>query len=314
MLFGVLRMPYKMAMDSELSRFQFYQRAQEAADRLEAAEGYAPLAAPAPTELMNIVAFEMHMPAGGEGRESPEVLIVFKRSEATELVEEGWKLEREMWSNKSTRPYVPQIASQPVAALPAEQVPTAMTYTNGLAMPYSLGNRLPGIPAPTKQAVELPPLPELDTLADIKYAHTWPDDWDADYRSIWQKLQVAERNNMQWRVYAMDLRAALAARQSPTFDMKAAVKAAFDIVTDEAIQDDETDDQYHAGKLAGILALKRALEALPAARQVVAPDAAKELPKWIDNLKGSDPTIDDLIAYIEGIDGAVERDAKGDAK
>lgn len=36
MLFGVLRMPYEMAMDSELSRFQFYQRAQEAADRLEA--------------------------------------------------------------------------------------------------------------------------------------------------------------------------------------------------------------------------------------------------------------------------------------
>lgn len=38
MLFGVLRMPYEMAMGSELSRRQFYARAQEAVDRLEAAE------------------------------------------------------------------------------------------------------------------------------------------------------------------------------------------------------------------------------------------------------------------------------------
>ena len=35
MLFGVLRMPYEMAMSSELSRRQFYERAQEAANRLE---------------------------------------------------------------------------------------------------------------------------------------------------------------------------------------------------------------------------------------------------------------------------------------
>jgi hypothetical protein len=62
-------------------------------------------------DLMSIVAFEMHMPAGGEaeGRESPDVLMVFRRSEANELAEEGWTLERELWSNKSTRPYVPQI-------------------------------------------------------------------------------------------------------------------------------------------------------------------------------------------------------------
>lgn len=38
MLYGVLRMPYEMAMGDELSRWQFWQRAQEAADRLEAAE------------------------------------------------------------------------------------------------------------------------------------------------------------------------------------------------------------------------------------------------------------------------------------
>lgn len=38
MLYGVLRMPYEMTMGSELSRYQFYQRVQEAADRLEKAE------------------------------------------------------------------------------------------------------------------------------------------------------------------------------------------------------------------------------------------------------------------------------------
>lgn len=38
MLYGVLRMPYEMAMDGEIARRQFYQRAQEAADRVEKAE------------------------------------------------------------------------------------------------------------------------------------------------------------------------------------------------------------------------------------------------------------------------------------
>lgn len=38
MLYGVLRMPYEMAMSNEISRLQFYQRAQEAADRLEKCE------------------------------------------------------------------------------------------------------------------------------------------------------------------------------------------------------------------------------------------------------------------------------------
>lgn len=41
MLYGVLRMPYEMAMGDELSRYQFYQRAQEAATRLEKAESTA---------------------------------------------------------------------------------------------------------------------------------------------------------------------------------------------------------------------------------------------------------------------------------
>jgi hypothetical protein len=38
MFFGVLRMPYEMAMSNELSRIQFYSRAQEAADRVEKLE------------------------------------------------------------------------------------------------------------------------------------------------------------------------------------------------------------------------------------------------------------------------------------
>jgi len=36
--YGVLRMPYEMAMGDELSRRQFYDRAQEAADRMARAE------------------------------------------------------------------------------------------------------------------------------------------------------------------------------------------------------------------------------------------------------------------------------------
>lgn len=38
MLYGVLRMPYDMAMRSAISRRQFYDRAQEAADRIEQLE------------------------------------------------------------------------------------------------------------------------------------------------------------------------------------------------------------------------------------------------------------------------------------
>ena len=38
MFFGVLRMPYEMAMDSEISRYQFWKRAQEAVDRIERLE------------------------------------------------------------------------------------------------------------------------------------------------------------------------------------------------------------------------------------------------------------------------------------
>lgn len=41
MPYGVLRMPYEMAMNDELSRLQFYGRAQVAADRLEKVEAAA---------------------------------------------------------------------------------------------------------------------------------------------------------------------------------------------------------------------------------------------------------------------------------
>jgi hypothetical protein len=38
MLYGILRMPYELAMEGDISRLQFYQRAQEAANRLERAD------------------------------------------------------------------------------------------------------------------------------------------------------------------------------------------------------------------------------------------------------------------------------------
>ena len=38
MFYGVLRMPYKMAMENVMSRVQFYERAQTAADRVQAAD------------------------------------------------------------------------------------------------------------------------------------------------------------------------------------------------------------------------------------------------------------------------------------
>jgi hypothetical protein len=38
MLYGILRMPYEMAMNDELSRWQFYQTAQQALNRMVIAE------------------------------------------------------------------------------------------------------------------------------------------------------------------------------------------------------------------------------------------------------------------------------------
>jgi len=38
MLYGILRMPYELAMNDEVSRFQFYENAQRAGDRIEELE------------------------------------------------------------------------------------------------------------------------------------------------------------------------------------------------------------------------------------------------------------------------------------
>jgi hypothetical protein len=51
MLFAVLRMPLDLAMGDELSRFQFHQRALEAADRIEALEAQVAAAHEAGYEL-----------------------------------------------------------------------------------------------------------------------------------------------------------------------------------------------------------------------------------------------------------------------
>lgn len=61
----------------------------------------------------------------------------------------------------------------------------------------------------TSTAGELPPLPEMESVADMPHAQKVPPDWDGDYTNIWQKWQVAERNKMQWRAYALKLHAIL---------------------------------------------------------------------------------------------------------
>lgn len=61
----------------------------------------------------------------------------------------------------------------------------------------------------TGTAGELPPLPEMESIADMPRAQKVPPDWDSDYTSIWQRWQVAERNKMQWRTYALSLHAIL---------------------------------------------------------------------------------------------------------
>lgn len=56
----------------------------------------------------------------------------------------------------------------------------------------------------------VPELPEFESAGDIDYLKGAPEDWDADYRSIWEKLQVESRNKMQWRAHAMQLRTVIA--------------------------------------------------------------------------------------------------------
>jgi len=50
-------------------------------------------------------------------------------------------------------------------------------------------------------------LPEMESLADIPYAKNTPDEWDEDYRSIWQQLQVAKRNLTKWAMFGKSYRA-----------------------------------------------------------------------------------------------------------
>lgn len=70
-------------------------------------------------------------------------------------------------------------------------------------------------PAQAVDAGDLPPLPEMDSLHDIPSALETPPDWDDDYRSTWQKLQVEARNKRQWRAHALELRTAFAQQAAP---------------------------------------------------------------------------------------------------
>lgn len=58
-------------------------------------------------------------------------------------------------------------------------------------------------------SAQVPELPEIESASDIEYLKGAPEDWDADYRSIWEKLQVESRNKTQWRKYALQLRSML---------------------------------------------------------------------------------------------------------
>lgn len=61
----------------------------------------------------------------------------------------------------------------------------------------------------------LPPLPEMASAADLAHVTQTPEDWDDDYRSTWQKLQVEAHNKRQWRKYALELRVLAAAPVQP---------------------------------------------------------------------------------------------------
>jgi hypothetical protein len=79
----------------------------------------------------------------------------------------------------------------------------------------SIDGQMTEAPSAVKQpgGQELPALPEMDDEFKMAHLLTGSADWDEDYRATWTKLQVAERNKMQWRKYALELRALLATRQ-----------------------------------------------------------------------------------------------------
>lgn len=68
MLFGVLRMPFNLAMGGHLAQHQFYQRAQECADRLEKAEAALASATDAKELQLKLVAIISSATSLGEQR------------------------------------------------------------------------------------------------------------------------------------------------------------------------------------------------------------------------------------------------------
>jgi hypothetical protein len=62
--------------------------------------------------------------------------------------------------------------------------------------------------------VSMPDWPATESLPDIKYAQYTPESWDDDYRNLWQRLQVAERNQTIMRSYARELREFIASQDA----------------------------------------------------------------------------------------------------
>lgn len=108
----------------------------------------------------------------------------------------------------------------PPAAAPAPDVdmPTlrALVEEMKVRMENGEGARLDwykravdALAAAPAQAVDALPWPEMESLGDIAYAQKVPEDWDDDYKHLWQKFQVASRNLSILRTYARELRSAL---------------------------------------------------------------------------------------------------------
>jgi hypothetical protein len=64
-------------------------------------------------------------------------------------------------------------------------------------------------PEKEQEPVALPDWPERESLADLEYAQTTPEDWTEDYKQCWQQLQVCERNKIILHKYAKTLRSML---------------------------------------------------------------------------------------------------------
>jgi hypothetical protein len=62
---------------------------------------------------------------------------------------------------------------------------------------------------PEQEPVALPDWPERESLADLEYEQTTPEDWTEDYKQCWQQLQVCERNKIILWKHAKTLEGAL---------------------------------------------------------------------------------------------------------